>query len=41
LRFRVGEPGAHKLARDQSGRPTQRCTHCRDGRVVTAAYEGE
>ena len=41
LRFRVGEPGAHKLARDQSGRPTQRCTHCRDGRAVTAAYEGE
>jgi len=41
LRFRVGEPGAHKLARDQNGRPTQRCTLCRDGRAVTAAYEGE
>ena len=41
LRFRVGEPGAHKLARDPDGRPTQRCTLCRDGRAVTAAYEGE
>ena len=41
LRFRVGETGAHKLARDDAGRPTERCAHCRNGRAKTAGCEKE
>lgn len=41
LRFRVSGPGAHKLARNPDGRPTERCNACRHGHVETAAYVGE
>ncbi len=41
LRFRVGEPGAHKFARDTAGRPTERCGLCREGRASTAGYAGD
>ena len=41
LRFSVGEPGAHKLTRDTSGRPTERCTLCRGGRAITVACKEE
>ncbi len=40
LRFRVGEPGAHKLARDHEGKPIERCSHCRNGRANTAGFSG-
>ena len=40
LRFRPPSPGAHKLARDPDGKPTERCTLCRGGQAETAAYAG-
>jgi len=40
LRFRPPGPGAHKLARDPDGKPTERCTLCRGGQAETAAYAG-
>jgi (2Fe-2S) ferredoxin len=40
LRFRPSGPGAHKLARDPDGKPTERCTLCRGGQAETAAYAG-
>jgi len=41
LRYRVGEPGGHKLTRDPAGKPTERCTLCRGGRASTVACQEE
>jgi hypothetical protein len=36
LRFLPRGAGAHKLARSPDGKPLERCTLCRNGRVMTA-----
>ena len=41
LVFRPPKPGGHKLARNTNGRPTERCTLCRNGQAITFAYEGD
>jgi (2Fe-2S) ferredoxin len=41
LRFQPPKPGANKLVKNPDGRPIERCTSCRGGKAVTAAYAGE
>jgi (2Fe-2S) ferredoxin len=41
LRFRPPRPGGHKLPRNASGKPIQRCTLCRQGQATTHAYDGQ
>ena len=36
LRFLPPETGAHKLVRSPDGKPLERCTLCRNGRLMTA-----
>ena len=41
LVFRPLKPGGHKLVRQKDGKPTERCTLCRNGQAITFAYEGD
>ena len=41
LMFRPPRPGSHKLARNASGKPIQRCSLCRQGQARTYAYDGQ
>jgi (2Fe-2S) ferredoxin len=40
LRYYPPQPGPNKLRKNPDGRPIERCTHCREGAAITAAYAG-